>query len=462
MRNWLGYPVRVIGALIALAGLFACSTVVAPPAETSSTSALSLTKNAPSPSEIYTKLAPSVAFIETETGTGSGPIVELEGDKYVLTNAHVMWPYTTARIVLSNGDEYGDVPLIQTDTLVDLALLGPLNTSVPALALDTEQELTPGEVVYLIGYPGEGELFPLPAIAKGIISRTRVWQAVDSLRYYQTDTAGSGGQSGGILVSEAGNVIGISGMLFAEAFVLSTSSRDIAPRVAEMLQTEDEFVRGAMPVRLQKKSLRNELENYWDTAGFIIDTPIDANLEVEVFSEGDYRIALFDTYGVELTNSDQGFVGSEIVSTTTTIDGPHFATIEQYSTGSSKYRLHSTHRFEQIDDPDDGQYIAAGDVVFGSIDYPGDTDWFILPLRRGERVVLGVESTAIDASVGVGLLGSSIEGYTRDDDSGRGLLGANSLLEYRARSEGDYLVVVRAFGDEEMGGFILMVDPAQP
>ncbi len=453
-------PIRVTAILFAamvlalLAGCAPISDTPGNPRQEAGT--LSLT-----PMEIYAKLAPSVAFIETEIGTGSGPLIELEGKKYILTNAHVMWPFNKARIVFPDGEEYLNVPLVQTDQLVDLALVGPIDTQIEPLELSTEQNLAPGEFTYLIGYPGEGDFFPQPAITRGILSLTRYWPDLDNLRYYQTDAAGAGGQSGGILVSNDGEVIGISGMLFAEAFILSSSSMDIVPRIEEMLTTADTGpIRGVMPERLNKRKYRGALENYWDTEGFVVDTKRDTDLEIEAYSDSDLGLVLFNSYGEELTSSDSTFGGTEVVSTTVKMEGPQFLLIEQYTTGEGKYTLDSTHRFEMVDDPDDGQVLELGQTVEGNIDYPGDADWFVLPLRRGERVVVQAESTAVDTSLGLGPAGEDYSAYVTDDDSGRGLLGSNSRVEYRAKQEGDYYVIVRAFGDDEMGSFILKVSEA--
>ncbi len=444
--------IKLSALIVALVALLGCSPVM----ETSTDFQSALPVRQPTPVEIYQSLSPSVAFIETPTGTGSGPLVELDGGLYVVTNAHVVWPYSEARIVFPNRDEFDDVPLVQTDPLVDLAILGPLDVAIPPLEIDTVQELVPGEKVYLIGYPGEGELFPDPAITQGILSRTRVWDSIGDLRYYQTDTAGSGGQSGGILVSKDGEVVGVSGMLFADVFVLSVSSSDLMTRLDAMMADADaEFIRGTIPSRITKKKYSGELANLWDTEGFVVNAPLDSDVEFEVRSPGDYAIGLYDTFGDEMVVADTGYSGSEVISDTISTDGPHFVIIEQYYPEETEYTIDSTHRFELVEDPDDGQLLSIGDSVSGVIDYPGDTDWYILPLGRGEKVELSAESTAFDTVLAIGPLQGDVDEYTRDDDSGRGLLGANSLLEYRARKEGDYLVVVRAFSNSELGGFIL-------
>ena len=50
-----------------------------------------------SPAEVYERVAPTVAFIETPRATGSGVLVQ---DGYVVTNFHVVWPYDSGFVVL--------------------------------------------------------------------------------------------------------------------------------------------------------------------------------------------------------------------------------------------------------------------------------------------------------------------------------------------------------------------------
>ena len=73
-----------------------------------------------------------------------------------------------------------------------------------------------GSDLFLIGYPAELEDFPQPTITRGILSRLREWESI-GITYLQTDASIAGGQSGGVLVSQHGEVVGISGFAFSEA-----------------------------------------------------------------------------------------------------------------------------------------------------------------------------------------------------------------------------------------------------
>lgn len=140
-------------------------------------------------SEIFAEISPAIAFIETPAGTGSGALIE--GD-YLLTNAHVVWPFESVRVVFPDGSEYPDAPVLAWDTVADLALVGPIDTDIEPIPLVDEPELEIGSAVYLIGYPAEVEEFPQPAITSGILSRIRTWDAID-YSFYQADATTTGG-----------------------------------------------------------------------------------------------------------------------------------------------------------------------------------------------------------------------------------------------------------------------------
>ena len=182
---------------------------------------------APSGVDVYRRVAPSLAMVETPTGGGSGLLID---GGYVLTNAHVLWPYMEARVALPDGSAWEAAPVVAWDLHIDLALLGPLETTAPPVALVSGEDLPVASPVYLMGYPGEVEPLPQPAIAGGMISRTREWQGM-RITYFQVDATIAGGQSGGALVAEDGRVIGVSGFLFAGVYGLIASAADLAPHV---------------------------------------------------------------------------------------------------------------------------------------------------------------------------------------------------------------------------------------
>ena len=133
------------------------------------------------------------------------------------------------------------MPLIVWDLLTDIAVLGPVQLdSPPALPpFDTSTTLPVGTELFAIGYSGEWESFPQPTISRGILSRYRRWPDQD-VTFLQTDAAVDDGQSGGVLASEAGAVVGMTG--FASRFGrfgMAMSAADLLPRVAALLAGVD-------------------------------------------------------------------------------------------------------------------------------------------------------------------------------------------------------------------------------
>ena len=214
------------------------------------------------PAQIYSVVSPAIAFIQTSIGSGSGVLIE---GGYVVTNAHVVWPFDTARVVFPDGTEFNQVAVKNWDLLADLAVLGPIDAPAqPATLLDGEN-IPIGSDMYLIGYPGEFEELPQPTIVSGILSRLREW-GPGGITYFQTGAPSTGGQSGGALVSETGAVIGITGFKIFGEFVLSASSADLLPRIQQLIAGEDPSGLGARRLPLEGGALRHELtlQNYWD------------------------------------------------------------------------------------------------------------------------------------------------------------------------------------------------------
>ena len=173
--------------------------------------------------ELLACLSPSIAFIETSDGTGSGVLLD---DKYVVTNAHVIDPYGAADVSFAGGEHHDNVPVVGVDLLRDIALLGPVATDRTGTSIATSESTAQGARVFLVGYPGETDKDPVPTISEGVLSRTRKDERF-GLTFLQTDASIGGGQSGGALADAQGHVVGISGYSFAEQFALALDGADV-------------------------------------------------------------------------------------------------------------------------------------------------------------------------------------------------------------------------------------------
>ena len=399
--------------------------------------------------QIFAQVSPSIAFVDTATWTGSGVLIE---GGFLLTNAHVVWPFERVRVVFPDGTEFPSAPVLASDRLGDLAIIGPLETTIRPLGLVDGEDLIVGSEVFMVGYPGEVEVFPQPAITRGIISRRREWPSIN-MSYFQTDAAVAGGQSGGALVSDKGEVIGISGLSFSEAgFGLVASAADVLPRAAALIAGEDISGLGDRRVRLEGGVLESDvaLSNQWHSVPFVIHEPTRTDIEISMSGGTSGRFFLVDLFGERLISSERGAFGVASGSATIEPDTPYFLIAGQVSLGSANFRISSNVAMVRYDDVDDGTVVEVGQTVPASIDTPFDFDYFVIDLDREQTVEISVDSAMINPVLRVD--SPLLRGEQPvDSDSGGGLLGHNARLTFTAPVPGRYFIVVQDSTVSEMG-----------
>jgi tetratricopeptide (TPR) repeat protein/S1-C subfamily serine protease len=409
--------------------------------------------------EIFAQVSPSIAFVETPRGQGGGVLIE-EG--YVVTNAHVVWPYQQVRVVFPDGSEYPNAPVHNWDLLGDLAVIGPLQTTIEPAKLGDGETLGIGSDVYLIGYPGEVDEFPEPTLTRGLISRLREWAAID-MTYFQTDAIIAGGQSGGVLVSETGEIIGISGLYITESrFGLVASAADVLPRLERLIAGDDVAGLGDRQVPLEAEQLEYDLrlENDWHCRMYVLHPPPDTAVELAVEGQQDGALGLIDAAGNVIFFEDNGVSGSETGSATTTSEAPYFVVLWQIAEDPGDFQVSSSYPLVPYEDGDDGSRLTVGQTRVGNIDHPFDYDYFALDLAEGDTIDVSVESILIDPVLTIDFKGATEAEAMEDDDSGGGPFGLNAKLTFRAPHKGRFLVVVHSAGRDDIGGYFLTVTEA--
>ena len=364
-------------------------------------------------------------------------------------------------MVFPDGAEFLDVPVHGADLMADVAVLGPIDAPAAPLPLVNGEDLAIGTDTYLIGYPAEVDEFPLPAITRGLISRIREWELV-AITYFQTDAMIAGGQSGGVLVSETGGVIGISGYAFPEGtFGIVASSTDLKPRIEGLIAGKDVSLLGTRRIALEHGSVEHSfrLDGLWDSKAFVIDQQANAHVEIKIESINDAHFAVYNVYGEEvLPVVDNNESGIESGSLTTNHHEPYILVVSQYTEFPGDFRITSNDiDLVPIRDPDDGQTVAVGQTIFGSIDYPGDRDVFVIEMRADQEASIAVQSVAMDPYVIVDFVGALTEQSVDDDDSGGGIFGLDALAVYTAKRSREYLIVVSDALDRDVGGYILLI-----
>ena len=144
--------------------------------------------------------SPVIADSPIATGTG----FFITDDGYLISNYHVVKDATKVRLLTSAG--LIDAKVVQVDAANDLALLKADGRFAP-LPIAASRTVNLGGTVATVGFPDIGLQGFAPKLAKGEIASLS--GAADDPRYFQISVPVQPGNSGGALVDERGNVIGI-------------------------------------------------------------------------------------------------------------------------------------------------------------------------------------------------------------------------------------------------------------
>ncbi len=167
-----------------------------------------------STADVAEELLPSVVLIyaagDTSAGYGTGFFIRADG--YIATNAHVVSGREHLTVTLYSGDEY-EAKLVGMSTVDDLAVLKIKGNNYPAVRIGNSRTTRIGETAIAIGNPS-GDEAPW-SVTQGIVSaKNRIvpvetTYATIELTMLQFDAPVNGGNSGGPLCNDRGEVIGI-------------------------------------------------------------------------------------------------------------------------------------------------------------------------------------------------------------------------------------------------------------
>jgi putative serine protease PepD len=150
--------------------------------------------------------APSVVQVRTSAGLGSGVVLDDRGN--VVTNAHVVESFDTAKVVLNDGTRH-NATVTGSFPAVDLAVVHISDATPPPAAFADSSQLRLGQVVLALGSP----LGLRGSVTQGIVSAlNRIEQESSSVLLgglIQTSAPIFPGNSGGALVDLRGAVVGL-------------------------------------------------------------------------------------------------------------------------------------------------------------------------------------------------------------------------------------------------------------
>ena len=288
-------------------------------------------------------------------GVGSGVIISPDG--YIVTNNHVIKGAKEIEVTLNNNENY-TAKIVGTAPKSDIALLKIDEKDLHYLTFGDSNNVKVGEWVLAIGNP-----FNLTStVTAGIVSAKARNLDPDNNMYQsfiQTDAAVNPGNSGGALINEDGQLIGINtaitsrtgsyvGYSFAvpsnnarkivedlmefgnvQKAVLGVRGSDIDGEVAEELdieQTQGFYVgdvnndSGAEKAGIQKGDIIKRIDNikirrFADLTGYINTKNPGDKVNVQLIRDGKtinkkveltkYRLFKLDRLGVEVTDIDK-------------------------------------------------------------------------------------------------------------------------------------------------------------
>ena len=163
--------------------------------------------------EVYARVNPATVTVvcdvsDTSASVGTGVIITADG--YVLTNHHVVAGGRYCTVSLSDNVQY-EAKYVVSDEVNDLAVLKIVDAQdLPTAELGDSSLLTVGETVYAIGNPLGVEL--RGTFTDGLVSALDRDVDVDgrTMTLIQTNVALNSGNSGGPLINQYGQVVGIN------------------------------------------------------------------------------------------------------------------------------------------------------------------------------------------------------------------------------------------------------------
>ena len=177
---------------------------------------------------VYMKTLQSTAWIVTSNATGTGVLVDAD-ERLVFTNYHVMEGHTTASVYfptsrggravperdfyLRNAELKIKAEVVASDKSRDIAILKLERLPDGIVAISFGRPCLPGQSIHSVGNPGaSGALwsYAFGKVRQNYYIQTRFGFGKTQMQMLETTSPINPGDSGGPIVNDAGELVGLS------------------------------------------------------------------------------------------------------------------------------------------------------------------------------------------------------------------------------------------------------------
>jgi S1-C subfamily serine protease len=191
---------------------------------------------------IYAAASPSVVSVRTESGSGTGFLVDSDGT--IVTNAHVVGQSSQVKVRFEDNGDLHDAQVLGVDASTDLAAIkvDGAPDGVRPLELANSDDVQVGDTAVAIGYPLGLDRTATAGIISGLQRKIESPNGFAIDKVIQTDAPVNPGNSGGPLLNANGKVVGVNSQIATAgggqgnvgiAFAIPANTvKDILPQLA--------------------------------------------------------------------------------------------------------------------------------------------------------------------------------------------------------------------------------------